>query len=596
MSGHFKSPVEIVVLLSDSASSDGDNDDYVPAPWIEECSSPDLSSDEEEEPRPKKRKRGPAVKVHRRIFGTNTNCNSAPRKPLPGDSSSNDELAYNWTRPNITQPVLPPFTATWGCRVNTENFLPINYFQLFLDDEYLQKVVEQTNLYAVQYFLEQQKKPGGGNMSSEWTPTNLSEMRRFWGLTLHMGIAQKPSIEAYWSPKSPQTRDIFLAMMSASRFQLLQKFLHYNDNTLAVQPDHPQFDDLFKLRPLLDHLLKRFQEVYTPGQNLVVDRSLLRYQGHIVPQEYFPKGEQYCKLHRLCESSSGYTYRFRVCINKALRPNSSEYSTDLGISEKIVDDLVHPLYNQGYQIYMNHVYTNLSLFRLLYRKGTLACGTIRHFRKGLPRELRLQKQKKGESSLWRCEELLAVRYKGNKDQVLLTTIHDESTLAFAMGVEQNVTKPRCLLDYKYYMSGVERSKQMLEPYIARLRTMGWYKRLSVYLVQLSMFNAYVVYHQATSHKRLSFLKFQESVIQSLIGSDQFTIAAAEPEVEERLVGRHFPELIPSTTKTSPQRRCCVCQRRGFRKDTRYYCPDCPRTPAMCLRNCFRTYHTKEDYF
>ncbi|KAJ1131728.1 hypothetical protein NDU88_010061 [Pleurodeles waltl] len=53
-----------------------------------------------------------------------------------------------WVAPNMEQPQLPAFTGFPGCRVNTENFLPVNFFELFMDDIFLEEIVEQTNLYA----------------------------------------------------------------------------------------------------------------------------------------------------------------------------------------------------------------------------------------------------------------------------------------------------------------------------------------------------------------------------------------------------------------------------------------------------------------
>ncbi|XP_040212523.1 piggyBac transposable element-derived protein 4-like [Rana temporaria] len=582
MAKRHMASAEIVVLTSDSASSEGDSNEHIQDRYHEESS--DVFSDAESDPLHKKSKHGTTVKLQNHVEDMNANLSHVSQKTFRDDACDDgqSEPLFNWTVPNVTQPVLPPFTATWGCRVHADGVLPINYFQLFLDDEFFENCVQKINCYAEQYFLEQEKEKDGGLESSQWTPTDLSEVQTFWGLTLNLGIVQMPSFESFWSENPIYNTPIFMETMCHHRFLLLQKFLHYNDNTLALPPDHPEFDHLFKVRPFLDHLLKRFQEVYIPGQNLVVDGSLPSYKGRRVCREYFTEDEIFWKLHRLCESSTGYTYRFRVCINEVSDLVWSECFLDFGIVEEIVDDLVNPLYNQGYHLYMNQTYSNPALFRLLYTKGTLACGTIHRSNKGFPQELKVKKQKKGETTVLRCEELLAVKYKGSKDQCLLTTIHDESTLE----VEENVTQPKCLLDHNYYMSEVERSGERLESFIGDFKDMVWYEKLVLYLVQLSMFNAYVVYRQkTTAEERLSFRKFQESIIRSLLGM----------EAEERLVGRHFPYPIPQTTNARPAGRCRVCARHGLHKDTCFYCPHCSLKPALCIGTCFEDYHTKETY-
>nr|CAH7752479.1 unnamed protein product [Callosobruchus chinensis] len=58
--------------------------------------------------------------------------------------------------------------------------------------------------------------------------------------------------------------------MTERRFALLCKFLHFSNNN----ENAPQ-DKLFKVRPVLDHLKKKFMEVYVPEQNISIDESLL---------------------------------------------------------------------------------------------------------------------------------------------------------------------------------------------------------------------------------------------------------------------------------------------------------------------------------
>jgi hypothetical protein len=56
---------------------------------------------------------------------------------------------------------------------------------------------------------------------------------------------------------------------------------------------------------------------------------------------------------------------------------------------------------------------------------------------------------------------------------------------------------------------------------------------------------------------------------------------------------HAREQIPATEKMMrPRRRCHLCYSQGKRKDTRFYCPACPRQPAFCTEPCFEIYHSK----
>ncbi|KAM4808018.1 piggyBac transposable element-derived protein 4 [Rhinophrynus dorsalis] len=510
---------------------------------------------------------------------------------------------YKWTPPNMCKPELPLFTVDAGCKVDTSNFLPINYFQLFVDDGILEHIVQQTNLYADQYFKQHETTTEPCAKVHRWFETNLCEMKKFWGLTLLMGIVQKPSIASYWTKQHTQSTPIFHAIMTRDRFKLLQRFLHFNDNAKALPRDHSQFDILFKLRPVLSHLMMRYQEVYTPSQNVAIKESLLLYKGHFVFKQYLPskRAVHGIRLYKLCESSTGYTYRFRIHTGKDIDlPQPPVCCPDLSTTEKIVWDLILPLFDKGYHLYMDNIYAGVPLFRMLHSKDTLACAINCANNKDFPLKLLLRKQKKGETSALRCGKLLAMKYTDKKDMYIISTIHDESTSAITVQAkEAQFRKPKCVLEYNKHMGSVNATDQMLQPYNIAHKALVWYKKLVVHLMQLSMLNAFLVYNQTSSGKRLSFLKFQESVITSLLSETEGEPADdCDEQIENvaRLACRHFPDLLPPTArKERPCKRCRVCFRNGRRRETRIHCPDCPSKPGLCIPSCFRKYHTMLTY-
>ncbi len=62
----------------------------------------------------------------------------------------------------------------------------------------------------------------------------------------------------------------------------------------------------------------------------------------------------------------------------------------------------------------------------------------------------------------------------------------------------------------------------------------------------------------------------------------------------RLIARHLPSLIPSTSsRQNLQRKCVVCAktttRAKTRTDTRCECTECD--VGLCISGCFQDYHT-----
>ena len=113
--------------------------------------------------------------------------------------------------------------------------------------------------------------------------------------------------------------------------------------------------------------------------------------------------------------------------------------------------------------------------------------------------------------------------------------------------------------------------------------------LSQYLIQLALLNAHVLYR--ASGRTGSFLKFQEEIVTALLYPGGASPHHPQPNAISRLHERHFPNALPGTpTQRAPQRKC-VCRKRGYRHDTRYYCPHCPDNPGLCIGKCFERYHT-----
>ena len=113
-----------------------------------------------------------------------------------------------------------------------EELTPLQYFKLFLKDEILNTIVENTNLYSVQ-------------KSENSVNTNKDEISSFIGIYILMGIVQLPNHKAYWSRelRFPPVADV----MPINRYEKLSQYLHFVDNN-APNNDN---DKLFKVRPII---------------------------------------------------------------------------------------------------------------------------------------------------------------------------------------------------------------------------------------------------------------------------------------------------------------------------------------------------------
>ncbi|XP_030760547.1 piggyBac transposable element-derived protein 2-like [Sitophilus oryzae] len=169
-------------------------------------------------------------------------------------------------RPESTLPFVQP-TGTPE-EVANSNATPYSLFQLFFDEVFVNHLVFHTNLYAEQ----EQMRP-----AKTYKATTFDEINAFLGINLLMGIKRLPSYKNYWF-NAPDLHDSYISsLMSQKRFGWLLGHLHINDNSTMPNRDSDQFDRLYKVQPLLDHLEKAFKNALLPSEVLALDESMIKF-------------------------------------------------------------------------------------------------------------------------------------------------------------------------------------------------------------------------------------------------------------------------------------------------------------------------------
>lgn len=149
---------------------------------------------------------------------------------------------------------------------------PLDYFELFLTDDILTIIVDQTNLYATQELI------GGNDISAgsrnhAWAPTNKEEMMIFLALVGWMGLVKLPAIRDYWRNDELYGIPLARKIMPRNRFELMLKFIHFSDNSEA-----PPDDRLHKLR-LVINLFTTFNKHILQAKEYALMKAL--YPGEV---------------------------------------------------------------------------------------------------------------------------------------------------------------------------------------------------------------------------------------------------------------------------------------------------------------------------
>ena len=231
-----------LALLSDSDESlienESDTDDN--ASWILSDSDSDENNDDDEH------------RMH--ISDEEISDSDVPSTSLVAQNTHSNRLTQARSRKNYVwgaasrQPKVEDFAGNPGPTTlayvtDVKNCL--EYFQLVINDELLNQVVEETNRYADQFFSSNAGTLPTHLRANKWYPLTLPELKQFLGLTLTTGLLDKRgSLADYWSKNPVLHTPFFGQTTSRNRYQNILKFLHFNNN--ETRPSDTT-DKLYKL-------------------------------------------------------------------------------------------------------------------------------------------------------------------------------------------------------------------------------------------------------------------------------------------------------------------------------------------------------------
>jgi hypothetical protein len=490
---------------------------------------------------------------------------------------------------------------------------PIEYFLTIFTEEIFQLMATETNRYATQFFDSPVDFLPANSRFLAWSETSADEMKAYVGLQILMGLCSKPKLSDYWALHGTDGTPFFREVMSRNRYQLLNSFIHFNDNELRVPRGGVGYDPLFKIRTLVDLIRPLSSAIYIPERELSVDESMKKFTGRIYFRQYMPnKPTRWgIKLWSICESRTGYLLDWDVYTGKDNNP----VAPGCGLAHNVVLKLVKDYENLGHIIYMDNFYSSPELFDALKSKNTGACGTVRLNRKNLPPAMKTLKLKKGDDPVFFCKnEMLACSWHDTARVNFLSTVDQTTSTEKTIRSKHSATghrviqKPDVASNYNQYMGGVDLFDQKCVSHQYPHKVQKWYHALFHFMKEMALVNSYILYQADTPVRPiLDAANFRRQVAEKLVSALPRNTAAKRgrqsnttPEdLEARLTERHFPiQFVDPKYKPN----CVVCSetpRNPKRKQTRYGCAQCKNSRGgylpMCNPECFTRFHTVKHY-
>lgn len=483
------------------------------------------------------------------------------------DSSDGDDSNSEWRA--VTGKTLHQFPFTGqGKLTNISDTSPYGIFSLFLNDEVLNLIVEETNKKA-------------HSTIGQWNDTTVHEIKKFLGLIIYFGLVQYPSYRLYWSKDRKFANSFVRQTMTRNRFSLLLRFVHFSDESL-----YPG-DRLKKVAGLINLLNTKFSEVKTPGEDVVIDETMIPFRGRLLFRQYMPgKSAKYgIKLFKICDPE-GYTYKLSVYAGK----NDPNDKNSLRHSDKVVMNLMEKYLREGRTLVVDNFYTNFELAKNMLKLNTHLVGTLRKFIKGVPKEyLNPGKSlKKGGVVGKENNGVVVAVWKDKRDVRILSTRHSLQMVSTGKKLKNGdiQTKPESILYYNARKQGVDLSDQMSSYFTPLKKTIRWFHKVGFFvLLGTAIVNSAIVYKKLNS-KKIQIAEFRTSVVDALIGDENNNQIQANVHVLEK-------NNVKNERNRTVRGRCSTCYHKlkvnigrqlALRKaaSCATRCITCPKQPFMCL--------------
>jgi hypothetical protein len=525
-----------------------------------------------------------------------SNSDSDSSNPIEEDIS---EWTFVYPGNDPGPPLLgPPVIKGWQC--NMEGSVLSDYLSTFLPDTLFECLARWTNSRAL---IENAIQIAEKSEELKWKEVDAGTMKKFFGLTLLMGMIKKPEIRDYWATDLLMSSPFFHHEQSLSRNRYLEilRFIRFSDPL--------QSDPAVKMSRVQDMLqiVHDICALYVPTAILSIDETLLLFKGRLSFKIFIrTKRARFGLKSFVLADADGYMIFSHPYIGSdtdmllADELNVSRFQ--LSKSERIVVYLLEKtqLLDKGYVVNADNWFCSLRLAQYLFSRHTGLRGTVRVCR-GVPHELKNKKVQPGGSVFIRKKEVLVTKFVDKRDVYLLSTVDSAAVQDVERflrgGYTESLKKPTAILKYNLEMAGIDKSDQILAPYSITRKSHVWFKKLGFNLLQRLLVNSFIRFRN-DNDENIDFKEFTKEAIIHFTGIPSHPMKSGRILKRRRYqspvdvsVPAHVMQRIPATEgKRIPTRKCRMCTRRNKRRESRYQCITCPWQPALCMGDCFAQYH------
>lgn len=486
---------------------------------------------------------------------------------------------------------------------------PYQCFKYFFCDELINKIVEETNLYNSQIDIQ------------KLINISAADLLKYLGICVLTSVCVQTNVRDMWHDTIGL--DVVKETMSLRHFEKIRRFIHFNDNSKMLPSTDPNRDKLFKLRPLINHLNKKFLTI-PMNECLSIDEQVCasKIRHHLKVYMRDKPHKWGFKIFVLC-GDKGFAHKFEIYSGQE---NDERFrmdeEPDLGASGNVVVRLTRdvPRY-KNHKIYFDRYYTSLNLVVHLKKIGLLSAGTVMRNRIPdckFPSDEILKKKPRGYSEEYSCLvdniKITSVLFKDNNNVLFLSSfvgelpkVCEKPRYDRKQKTHVNIACPEVVNKYNKNMGNVDLLDSNVGRCHIKLKSRKWYIRLFYHLLDMTVINAWVLYRklqecQDTQGKDLTQKEFRIELARALCCMGKNSLKRGRPsqssfieEARKKFKGSSIPvkDVRIDGTEHWPKynEKRTTCKLPNCKGYTFISCEKC--NVNLCFnkdKNCFRVFH------
>ena len=367
------------------------------------------------------------------------------------------------------------------------------------------------------------------------------------------------------------------------------------------------YDPVYKVKEILDYIIKRSNKLFNPGECLSLDETLIRSFGRIkFKVRIVSKSARYgIKIYVVTDARTSYVLKVIVYTGRSNEEQEDRSKKTVTVVKKLLEDFK----GTNRHVFIDRFYTSIELLGVLDSYGIRTTGTVMANR--LPKGVRIAKASQEFKAMARGDAIkyrLVYRNSSGSDSFAGLVIWKDSTMVYCLsnGCDNHcmdncnrrsalgtvvIPRPSCISKYNENMGGVDLADQRrIHCNSTIMGQKRWWLKLFFYMLDVGTSNSLVLYNETRNNhqERMNIASFKKAIIDQLVGERIRSVSV-----------NHIVEHVAVRNESNSRSTCAFCALQGSSSRTRFICQAC-LVPLCCAgsgrtpNDCFSIAHSSRE--